>query len=158
MTVRVDPCEDPPVAINRSGQCWTGDSPSDLDEYASAYSAETYPVRTVVHATCGSCSGVEFAITLDEEEGCAVRTCASCDQAQALLDSDEYLDEATLEGAECPCGGTTFNTAVGFAFYDDSDDVRWVYLVLRCTADGVLGCYADWKIDYAPTGQLLQAV
>jgi len=146
------------VTINRSGQWWTGDSPWDLDEYATAFSAENHPARTVVHATCASCGGAEFAIALDEVEGCAIRTCASCGQAQALLDSDEYVDDATLEGAECTCGGSTFNTAVGFAFYDDSDDVSWVYLVLRCTTDGVLGCYADWKIDYAPSRQLLQAV
>ena len=146
------------MAIDRSGQWWTGDSPSDLDEYATAYSAESYPVRTVVHATCAPCSGTEFAITLDDEEGCAIRTCASCGEAQALLDSDEYLDDATLERAACPCGGTIFNTAVGFAFYDNSDDVGWVYLVLRCITDGVLGSYADWKIDYRPSEHLLQAV
>jgi hypothetical protein len=29
---------------------------------------------------------------------------------------------------------------------------------LRCTGDGVLGCYADWKIDYTPSEQLLQGV
>ncbi len=68
------------------------------------------------------------------------------------------MDDATLEGAECPCGGTTFNTAVGFAFYEDSNDVKWVYLALRCTQDGVLGCYADWKIGYAPSEHLLRAV
>ena len=123
-----------------------------------AFSAESYRARTVVHATCASCGGTRFSIALDEEEGCAVRTCASCSESRALLDSIEFMADATLEGAECPCGGSTFNTAVGFAFYDDSEDVRWVYLVLRCTTDGVLGCYADWKIDYSPTEHLLRAV
>jgi hypothetical protein len=146
------------VAVDRSGQWWTGDEPSDIDGYITAFSASTYPVRTVVHAACVSCGGVELAVALDEREGCAVRTCAPCSEARALLDTDEYLEDATLEGAECPCGGTTFNTAAGFAFYDDSDDVRWVYLALRCTRDGVLGCYADWKIDYSPSLHLLQAV
>jgi len=146
------------VAIDRSGQWWTGTAPSDLDEYVSAFSAESYPTRTVVHATCASCRGTEFSIALDEEEGCAVRTCSSCNGVQALLDSDEFMDDATLESAECPCGGSSFNAAVGFAFYDDSDDVRWVFLALRCTTDGVLGCYADWKIDYSPSEHLLRAV
>ena len=146
------------MAIDRSGQWWTGDSPSDLDEYLRAFSAENYPARTVVHAVCASCASTEFSVALDDEEGCAVRTCASCSEAKALLDSDEYLDDATLEGAECPCGGSTFNLAVGFANYDDGDDVRWVYLALRCNNDGVLGCYADWKIDYSPSEHLLRAV
>ena len=146
------------MAIDRSGQWWIGDAPSDLDAYVSAFSAENHPSRTVVHATCASCGSTAFSVTLDDEEGCAVRTCASCGESRALLDSDEYLDDATLENAECPCGGSTFNTAVGFAFYDDSDDVRWVYLALRCTTDGVLGCYADWKIGYSPSAHLLRSV
>lgn len=146
------------MAIDRSEQWWTGDEPSDLDEYVSIFSAANYPARLVVHATCASCGGVEFSVTLDEGEGCAVRTCAACGAAKARMDSDEYLGEATLEGAQCPCGGSVFNAAVGFAFYDASDDVKWVYLVLRCTRDGVLGCYADWKIDYTPSEHLLLAV
>ena len=131
---------------------------SDLDDFVTAFTAENYPARTVVLASCASCGGDAFTVAVDEEEGCAVRTCAACGDAKALLDSSEYLDDATLETAECPCGGSTFNIAVGFAFYDDSKDVRWVYLALRCTDDGVLGCYADWKIDYAPTDHLLLAV
>jgi hypothetical protein len=146
------------VAIDRSGQWWTGDSPSDLDEYVSAFSAERYRATAVVHATCASCGGMEFTVMLDDEEGCVVRTCAACGQVQELLDSEEYLEDATLEDAECPCGGSVFNTAVGFAFYADSNDVRWVYLALRCVRDGVLGCYADWKIDYSPSEHLLRAV
>ena len=146
------------MTIDRSGQWWTGTAPSDLDQYVAAFSAENYPARAVVHAICAWCGGTEFSIARDEEEGCAVRTCASCTQTKALLDSDEFMDDATLEDAECPCGGSTFNTAVGFAFHDDSDDVRWVYLALRCTTDGVLGCYADWKIDYSPTAHLMRAV
>jgi hypothetical protein len=146
------------VAIDRSGQWWTGDAPSDLDEYVTAFSAENYPARTVVHASCASCGGDNFTVAVDEGEGCAVRTCVSCGDDKALLDTKEYLKDATLEGAECPCGGNTFNTAVGFAFYDGSDDVQWVYLALRCTQDGVLGCYADWKIDYSPSDHLLQSV
>ena len=146
------------MAIDRSGQWWIGDAPSDLDEYVIAFSAESYPAKKVVHARCASCGSDGFAVALDDEEGCAVRTCVSCGEAKAVLDSAEYLDDATLEGAECPCGGSTFNTAVGFAFYEDSKDVRWVYLALRCTVDGVLGCYADWKIDYSPSEHLLDAV
>jgi hypothetical protein len=33
--------------------------------------------------------------------------------------------------------------------------VRWVSLGLRCVQDGTLAVYADWKIDYSPTGHLL---
>lgn len=146
------------MAIDRSGQWRTGDEPSDLDEYVAAFSADNYPARKVVHASCSSCGADAFAVALDENEGCAVRTCAACGDVKAFLDSAEYMDDATLEGAECPCGGGTFNTAVGFAFYEDSNDVRWLYLALRCLQDGVLGVYADWKIDYSPSEHLLGSV
>jgi hypothetical protein len=59
--------------------------------------------------------------------------------------------------AACPCGGEIFNVAVGFALRDDGD-VRWVYVGLRCTKDGILGVYADWKIDFSPTVHLLDRV
>jgi hypothetical protein len=75
-----------------------------------------------------------------------------------LLDSAEYLDDADLGDAGCPCGGERFNVAIGFARYPDSEDIRWVYLGLRCVSDGVLGCYADWKIDYSPSAHLIEAV
>lgn len=54
-------------------------------------------------------------------------------------------------------GNETFNVTVGFSRRDDGE-VRWVYLGLRCIEDSVLGCYADWKIDYSPSIQLLAEV
>jgi hypothetical protein len=36
--------------------------------------------------------------------------------------------------------------------------IRWVYLALRCVHDGVLGVYADWKIDYSPSDHLYNQV
>ena len=61
MVGQVDRCEDHRVAIDRSGQWWTGDDPSDLDEYVIAFSAENYPAGTVVHAVCASCSSTDFS-------------------------------------------------------------------------------------------------
>jgi hypothetical protein len=57
----------------------------------------------------------------------------------------------------CLCGGERFDVAVGFALRKDGE-VRWVSVALRCTADGVLGVYADWKIDYSPSGHLMARV
>jgi hypothetical protein len=65
---------------------------------------------------------------------------------------------ATVESGGWPCGGESFNVAVGFAVQKDSSDLKWVYLGLRCGQDGVLGCYADWKTDYNPSAHLLDAV
>ncbi len=82
----------------------------------------------------------------------------ACGRSTLLLDSGETKDDAELEGAACPCGNETFNVAVGFAGYEGSNDVRWVYLGLRCTDDGVLGVYTDWKIDYTPSSHLYERV
>lgn len=71
-----------------------------------------------------------------------------------MLDSSEYADDAELEECACPCGGESFNLAVGYQLRD-SGDVRWVYVAARCVSDGVLGCYTDWKVDYSPSEHLL---
>lgn len=133
-------------------------SRGDIDEYLRAYSAGDCQVTRTVGAVCASCEGIEFRVRLDDEQGCAERTCTGCGTHAALLDSQEFLEEADLGDAACPCGGEQFNLAVGFAPLEGSDDVRWVYLGLRCTRDGVLGCYADWKIDYTPSGHLYASV
>lgn len=145
------------MTITRAAQTWTGTDPVDIDEYLAAFSEHGYPVQRVVHAACAACQSVTFRVRLDEEEGCVERTCDGCGHMTLMLDSADYVDEAALEFAECPCGGGTFNAAIGFALYDD-EDVRWVYLGLRCTQDGTLGVYADWKIDYAPSHHLVGAV
>ncbi|MEV5001304.1 hypothetical protein [Nocardioides sp. LML1-1-1.1] len=129
---------------------------TDIDGALAHFSADGYPVTSVVHARC-SCGGAAFRLRVDDEEGCAERTCVACGAVVLMLDSAEYADEADLEPAECPCGGEVFEVAVGFADHADGE-VRWVYLGLRCTTDGNLGCYADWKIDYLPTAHLRTAV
>lgn len=145
------------MAIKRGAKWWTGTTPSDIDEYLVAFSAVSYPVVRVVHSTC-ICGGEEFGVRVDDEEGCAERKCLGCDRAVLLLDSAETVDAADLEEAACPCGNEKFNVAVGFAVYDGGDNVRWVYVGLRCTRDGVLGVYTDWKIDYVPSSHLYDQV
>jgi hypothetical protein len=45
--------------------------------------------------------------------------------------------------------------AVGFALHDDGE-VRWISVGLRCLADdNTLGVYADWKVNYSPSGHLV---
>ena len=146
------------MAVDRSGTWWTGTEAGDLVEYLADFTSDGYPVTRTVRAACGACGGGVFTVVLDDEEGCAVRRCRGCGAEHAMLDSADHREDAALDDATCPCGGEAFDVVVGFAFYDGSDDVRWVYVGLRCVADGVLGCYADWKIDYAPTAHLFDAV
>ncbi|MGA7753515.1 MAG: hypothetical protein WCB05_11810 [Candidatus Sulfotelmatobacter sp.] len=49
------------------------------------------------------------------------------------------------------------NVGVGFSLYDDGE-IRWVYFGERCSACGILGCFAGWKVAYSPSKQLLEQV
>ncbi|MET8308939.1 hypothetical protein [Micromonospora sp. NPDC005173] len=77
--------------------------------------------------------------------------CHDCQTGTPIAD---HLEDAELEECACPCGGETFTVGVGYAM-NTANEVRWISLGLRCVADGTLGVYTDWKIDYAPTRHLL---
>ena len=147
------------MTVTKRGSTWKGTEARDLDDYLLAFAAGGYPVAEVVHAECAACARSEagFSLRLDDEEGAAVRKCLSCQAEVPMLDSANYLDDASLGDAACPCGGEAFDVAVGFALRDDHE-VRWVSLGLRCHNDGLLGVYADGKIDYSPSRQLMTGV
>ena len=73
-----------------------------------------------------------------------------------MLDSASYEDDAEPRECSCPCGCESFELAVRYALRAD-DEVRWVSIGCRCTSCGILGCYADWKIDYGPTDSLFSS-
>lgn len=145
------------MTVKKSGKWWRGTEATDIDEYLADYLAVACPVARVVHARCRPCGGSVFSMRVDDDEGCAQRTCVGCGDEHLMLDSDETLADADLVDAACPCGNETFNAAVGFA-HTHGGDISWVYLGLRCTADGGLGVYTDWKIDYLPADHLYACV
>ena len=105
--------------------------------------------------TCGS---EVFRLLADDNEGCAKRICASCANEALICDSAEYWDDAAPEEWKCiECGSTTANVGVGFSLYDDGE-IRWLYVGERCATCGVLGCFAGWKVAYAPSKQLFEQV
>jgi hypothetical protein len=146
--------EDAAVAIDTSGQHWRGEDMADLADYLREFRAGGYAVEDVAESVCAGCSGRSFRVAVDDEEGCAERVCVVCGAGAYLADSAAYADGAKLEPCECPCGADTFAVALGFARAGDLE-VRWISIGLRCLADGTLGVYADWKIDYSPTAHLL---
>jgi hypothetical protein len=146
------------MALTEKGDHRYGDSRADIRSEIERYSAlNAYPALQFADATCG-CGGTRFALKLDDTEGAAVRTCAACGSEHAMGDSDEYLDQAELEECACPCGAEAFEIAVGLALYDDSDDVRWLYLGCRCTQCGLTAVYGDWKNEYEGYQKLLSNV
>ncbi|XTZ18145.1 hypothetical protein ACQSSU_12620 [Micromonospora echinospora] len=125
-----------------------------LAAYVREHRAGGYRVHHVVDVVCRRCDGRAFRVAVDDEEGCALVLCLGCGTEAAVADSDDHLDDAELAECACPCGAETFTVAVGYALTGDGE-VRWVSVGLRCLADGTLGVYTDWKIDYAPTAHLL---
>jgi hypothetical protein len=144
------------VAIDRSGEFWRGTDPADLAFCIRDFAEGNYPVGPVTPVVCAGCGKDEFAVLLDPDEGFVRRTCTACRSSVLMLDSADAQPDAQPDTATCPCGGETFNAAVGYALLGDGE-VRWVYVGLRCITDGTMGVYAEWKIDYAPSTQLLSS-
>lgn len=128
----------------------------ELEAYLREYRAGGYAVRRVARSVCGACGGTVFRLWVDDEAGYAARRCEACGDEFVMLDSADQADQADEEDdgeAGCPCGGETFEIAVGYALRADGD-VRWVSVGMRCLTDGACGVYTDWKIDYGPTAHL----
>ena len=143
------------VTLDKSGTLWRGEDFTDLAEFMGAFQAGGYPVAKAAEYVCGQCGGRAFKVIIDDEEGCAQRVCIACQDVAFIADSAEHWQDADPGECVCPCGGTEFAVAVGFALREDGD-VRWVSIGLRCLTDNTLGVYTDWKIDYSPTEHLLE--
>jgi hypothetical protein len=144
--------------LDTSGEWWTGDNPADLCEYLQALTADSYPVTEFRLAVC-ACGGCEFLLEADKNEGTARRTCSGCDAVHFVCDSEEYWEDATPESWKCVgCGDNRTNVGVGFALYEDAEDIHWLYIGVRCATCGILGCFADWKIGYGPSLHLMDLV
>ncbi len=136
------------MALKKRGKYWYGDSQADIASELSRYSRlNGYTVLHFANAIC-KCGSSSFRLRLDDTEGAAVRVCTYCGDEHPIGDSGEYLSESTLEECECPCGGDTFEITAGVSLYEDTEDVRWVYLGCRCPTCGLTSCYGDWKNEF----------
>ena len=96
------------MTIDKSGKWWRGTTADDLDAFLSDYTTSaSYAANRFEHPRC-TCGEDRFALEVDDEQGCARRTCAACGEQHFMLDSDEYSSDASLEECACPCGGETF--------------------------------------------------
>ncbi len=143
------------MTIDDRGKWWIGSEPQDLEAYLKVLTEDGYGVQAFRLARC-ACGSERFELEADGNEGTARRTCAACGAQQFMCDSAEYWDEAEPEAWSCvECKSKHANVGVGFALLE-SGEVRWIYLGARCASCGILGCYADWKIDYEPSTHLME--
>jgi hypothetical protein len=146
------------MSVDKSGKWWVGAIPNDIKEFLKSYTSEGYVAQEFRLARC-VCGSDTFELFADDGEGCAKRVCTLCGAKHFICDSEEYWAEATPEKWKCvECGSTSANVGVGFSLYEDDGEVRWLYVGERCSNCGVLGCFAGWKVAYAPSKQLLDQV
>lgn len=144
--------------LTKREQYWYGENWADVHTEIQRYSElNGYLAQHFADATC-SCGCQVFRLLLDENEGAAVRQCSRCNVKHPIGDSREYLKDAVLEECGCPCGSDEFEISVGVSLYDNSEDVRWVYLGCRCDQCNLTAVYGDWKNEFAGYASLLQNV
>ena len=129
-----------------------GERASDIAWFLRKYSDHETDKEVLV--SCKSCGLDYFAISVDAVVGAIEVECAYCKEKRLLLDSEDAWDDCEPEKVECPeCNSATFNAGVGFVHRRDGDVSR-VYIGARCSNCGLLGCPADWGIDYSPTDEM----
>ncbi len=130
---------------------WFGDDHADIRDELLRYSKlagnGSYHIEHFVDAKC-TCDSRVFKISIDDDEGVAIRTCIECDHEHPIGDSEEFLEDATPEECQCPCGNEEFELSGGVSLYTDSDCVKWFYIGCRCVRCGLVACYGDWKNQF----------
>lgn len=142
--------------IKRRRKWWTGTEASDVGEYLAAYTRDGYPADRFEQSRC-VCGGSVFRLAVDDEEGCAERTCTACGLRAFIGGSEDVADESSLVPTTCPNTHGTFEIVVGFSHREDAT-VKWITVGIRCTECGVLGCPVEWPIDTTLTAHLYQQV
>lgn len=101
------------MALTQKGKFQYGDTRADIREELARYSVlNGYPTAHFADAVC-QCGNHVFRLLLDDTEGAAVRECPRCGVEHPIGDSAEYLEDATLESCECPCGAGLFDITIG---------------------------------------------
>lgn len=144
--------------LKKKGKFYYGDNHNDIRECIAAYSKKNeYIAEHFKDAEC-SCGNTVFALKLDDEEGAAVRICDKCKKEHPIADSGDYLEDAELDECQCPCEAERFEITAGVSLYEDSEDVKWMYIGCRCVHCGLTAVYGDWKNEYSGYKNLLANV
>jgi hypothetical protein len=149
------------MTIDTSKQWWIGSEAADIAEYLLHLS--NHGISEYQGSEC-ACSSETFFVEFDRDEGCVWRTCNDCSNVHLICDSAESIQDSTMVTYSCiGCSDTRANVGVGFAvrkrpilsFSKAPPDVQWIWVGVRCAACGILGSIADWKVDYGPSGHLI---
>lgn len=144
--------------LKKKGNYYYGETQNDIKESIINYSKKNgYKAEHFQDAVC-LCGNKTFNLELDDDQGVAIRICNKCTNEHPIADSEEYLEEAELQPSICICEEEEFEITVGLALYENSEDVRWLYLGCRCIKCGLVGVYGDWKNEYNGYRELLSKI
>lgn len=101
-----------------------------------------YVPREVTIQKC-SCGCDLFTLISDDEEGGAFATCRKCGSERDIQASRNYIN--TPVHNICTCDSSFLKLAIGVAYYENSNDARWVYVGGQCPDCELVGVYADWQ-------------
>lgn len=144
------------MSIDATQSWWRGTEARDILGYLEAFASTRHVLSIdafrVAICPCGSKA---FLIEGDQAESAVRRTCLNCGTEHAILDCEERWEEATPVRCRClECSCEVHELGVGFTLVKDSE-IRHVFVGVRCVNCGVLGCFAQWKIDDTPSKHLL---
>ena len=145
------------LALTKKGNFRFGDSQFDIREELQHFSKNGYPSLHFADAIC-ICGNTTFQLSLDDNEGVAVRICTICNAEHPIGDSAEFLEDAELEECECPCGANEFEVTAGVAPTKHGEDVKWLYIGCRCVRCGLTACYGDWKNEFGAVDDFLKLI
>lgn len=146
------------MALKKLGKHRYGENHADIREELRRYCEQNgYPAEHFADAI-GACGAKIFRLSLDDTEGAAVRTCVACADAHPIGDSADYLENAEIGECACPCGDEDLELSVGVALYEESEDVRRIYVRCRCVKCGLTAVYGDWKNEFNCYKELLARV
>jgi len=137
-----------------------GTDASDLDELLGQDDGhEGFVAERVVHAVCGGCEGKVFFFAYDLGGGdhYVERRCVACGNRYVMLDASYAAPAEEPFIANCTCCREEFEIAVGFS-QDDTGEVEYVSIALRCIADGLMYIHSDWLVSQSPSAYLLTQV
>lgn len=149
------------MAIDESGEWWTGSEASDIEVYLAEYTAmeEAYPA-TAFHPVACPCGLDRFQLV--RAGSITQRTCPSCGQVCYIcrdgnpIHWEEASKEEEAELYACVgCNGNGANVCLGFAGYPENPDIdaiKWFYVGVRCCTCGVLSCFNSGKVGRGPMG------
>ena len=113
-----------------------------LKKSIKSYSkANGYLATEFTNIIC-KCALKQFELITDDQEEGAYVECSSCNLKIDIENSMQYMSRKTQNICTCDC--KLFTICIGKAFYDNSNDPRWIYIGAECLKCGLGGVYIDW--------------